>query len=317
MRAVLGIDSSCYTTSCALVAEDMSLLSAHRALLKVDPGERGLRQSEAVFMHVRQLPKILAQTLADQEARIVAVCASDRPVDKDDSYMPVFQAGLSLASSLSAALRVPLYTTSHQRGHLAAAAHGLAELPGEYLALHLSGGTTDLLHVREESIFPLGSSLDLHVGQLVDRIGVAMGLSFPAGPQLEMLAREGRATGRYPMSLKGLDCQLSGAEAQAMRDLESGAISREQIAEEVFDLIARTMLGMISGANLAKGIQTALAFGGVASSSLLREIVDSRIRRRRLGLRVLWGAPALSSDNAVGVALIGADKYRKATQEGT
>lgn len=92
----------------------MSLLSAHRALLKVDPGERGLRQSEAVFVHVRQLPKILAQTLADQEARIVAVCASDRPVDKDDSYMPVFQAGLPLAvvTSFSRTSRVITYGNS-------------------------------------------------------------------------------------------------------------------------------------------------------------------------------------------------------------
>lgn len=306
MKAVLGIDSSCYTTSCALVSREGQLLSAQRELLKVGQGERGLRQSEAVFLHVRQLPEVLARTLKEQDAQIAAICASDRPVDNEASYMPVFQAGRSLGASLAAALRVPLFTCSHQQGHLAAAAYGLEGLPAEHLALHLSGGTTDLLRVDGSGLTALGRSLDLHAGQLVDRVGVALGLPFPAGPALEALAAGGKASGRYSVSLKGGDCHLSGAETQALRDIEAGELPRGDIAAEVFDLIARTVLKQLRWASEQTGLNSALVFGGVASSSLLRALVADRAQARRAGIDILWGRPELSGDNAVGAALIGA-----------
>lgn len=260
-------------------------------------------------MHVRQLPDVLRQTLEGQDAQIAAVCASDRPVDREDSYMPVFQAGWSLAVSLASALRVPAYRCSHQQGHLAAAAYQLPELPAEHLALHLSGGTTDLLKVRGDGIRTLGRSLDLHAGQMVDRVGVALGLPFPAGPALEKLAGGGVASGRYPVSLRGGDCHLSGAEAQAMRDIEGGALSKEDVAAEVFDLIARTLIRQLSWAMQQTGLDTALVFGGVASSAHLRALVARRTKARRAGIRILWGRPELSGDNAAGAALIGVRRY--------
>ena len=110
--------------------------------------------------------------------------------------MPVFVAGTQTAGALAAALDVPLIRTTHQRGHLAAAAwHTPLEETDSLLALHLSGGTTDLLRLTGEGLEQIGGSLDLHAGQLVDRAGVAMGLSFPAGPELEALAERGKAEG--------------------------------------------------------------------------------------------------------------------------
>lgn len=309
MKVVLGIDTSAYTTSCALVDAWGKLVASRRRLLPVKQGERGLRQSEAVFHHVKQLPDLMAELFRNLDVSVSAVCVSEKPVDLEASYMPVFQVGLGFARSMAAALQVPCYLTTHQRGHIAAAAMGIEGLTNRYLAMHLSGGTTELLLRDGENIKVLGQSLDLHMGQLIDRIGVKMGLSFPAGPELEALAMRGMPEGRYKVSASGMDCHLSGIEAQALRDLEAGELSSRQVAAEIFDALTRTIKAMLMNAFSETGIRDALLFGGIASSTLLREALEKSFQDQEVSFALHFGHPERSGDNAAGVALIGAKKH--------
>ena len=309
MRAVLGIDTSCYTTSCAIADEHARLLAAERMLLPVKAGTCGLRQSEAVFIHLKQLPQVMDQAMSRINADIAAVCVSAKPVDGDDSYMPVFQAGLSAAKSLAAAMRIPCYETTHQRGHMEAAQIGGSQMKGDFMALHLSGGTTDLLMVSGDCLTLLSASQDLPAGQLIDRVGVRLGLPFPAGPSLEQLAVRGRSTGRYGVNLDESGLHISGAEAQAIRDIEQETLNPEDIAAEVFDFISRSVFRLLSREQEEKGIHSVLIFGGVASSALLREMLLNRIEYKRSRLDIRFGAPEYSGDNAAGVAMIGARRH--------
>lgn len=313
-QVVVGLDTSCYTTSAAAVTADGQVVASCRKLLPVKLGERGLRQSEGVFIHVRQLPErleALREFIRGDE--IVAVCASARPRDEEESYMPVFQVGDAQARGLAAMLGVPYFSSTHQRGHVAAAMVDSGIAPGDLLAVHLSGGTTELLSLRGEALTLLGGTLDLHAGQVVDRVGVALGLPFPAGPHLEELALRGHAEARLPVSMEGggLRCHLSGAESQAQRWIASGALSAEDTAMEIYDLLARTVARMILAGAAKTGIRQVLIAGGVASSALFRRLVTERIRKSDRGLRVCFGKPEYSGDNAVGTALIGAQKYRQ------
>lgn len=305
----LGLDTSCYTTSAALCSADQEPVQL-RQLLPVPAGERGLRQSEAVFAHVRQLSGLIVPLLARAREPIGCVCASLAPRDGEDSYMPVFQVGVSQGRSLAAALRVPFYTTTHQRGHIAAARYGTGLTADRFLALHLSGGTTDVLLADGESLTPLGTSSDLHAGQLVDRIGVALGLPFPSGHHLERLALQGTCKNQVPVSMDGLCCHLSGAEAQLTRLIAEGE-ARENVAAEVYGALCRTVLRLLQAAADRTGVRDALIAGGVASSSLLRRLLTERNEKRRAGLRLYFGRPEFSGDNAVGVALIGLEKLQK------
>ena len=185
----LGVDTSCYTTSAALCSDSASPRQA-RKLLPVPAGERGLRQSEAVFAHVRQLAQVVEEACQNRTEPISCVCASRAPRDDVASYMPVFQVGAAFGRSLASALGVPFYETSHQQGHIRAAQWGTGLKAERFLALHLSGGTTDVLLKEGAALHPLGAAMDLHAGQLVDRVGVALGLPFPCGPHLERLARQ-------------------------------------------------------------------------------------------------------------------------------
>ncbi len=316
---VLGFDTSCYTTSAAAVSITGEVIASARKLLPVAAGERGLRQSEMVFLHTRQMPEVVGEIReAVRGMRIAAVCASARPRDDKDSYMPAFHVGDALAHSLSALLGVPCFDSTHQRGHFRAALHGSGLNAEKYLALHLSGGTTDLILMDRERLMVLGGSLDLHAGQLIDRTGVMLGLGFPAGPRLEELAKRGHGRSLLGVNMDDNDlcCHMSGAETRVKQWIADQSRSAEDIAAEVFDFLARTVTRMISGGCEASGARNVLITGGVASSLLFREMLAARVQKQRCKARLFFGAPEFSGDNAVGVALIGADRYRNLTGNG-
>ncbi len=311
MRAAIGLDTSCYTTSAAIADENGNIIGFQRKLLPVQPGTCGLRQSKAVFAHLKQLPTLTQQLMAEAgDADIAAVAVSATPRDREDSYMPVFTVGRSIGQTLASVLQVPLYETTHQMGHILAGMIGNPPIDGPFVALHISGGTTETLHCDHETVTPLGQSQDIHAGQLIDRIGVQLGMAFPAGAALEQLAMQGHAQARLPVSMarRDMDCHLSGAETQAKRWLEAKAFAPETVAAEVFDLLARTTARMIAAACLETQAKTVLIVGGVASSTLLRDWIPTRLKKRGCHANVVFGKRDYASDNAAGVARYGMRK---------
>ena len=228
MKAVLGIDTSCYTTSAVLLGLNGSLLAASRRLLQVPQGKRGLAQSEMVFQHVRALPEQL-ETIWNRfpTGECSAVGATCCPRDIEGSYMPAFLCGYGSAKAVALSQKIPLFPLSHQANHLWAGIWS-AKMPQEvqdFLAVHVSGGTTDLLQVKrcgaQLKIKQLGGSADLHAGQLLDRLGVALGLPFPAGPHLEKLASGfHQEAPEVPVAVQGLQLSLSGPETHLKKLLQ-------------------------------------------------------------------------------------------------
>ena len=312
ISCTLGIDTSCYTTSLALAAEGR-IIASERRLLTVEQGERGLQQSKGVFQHVNRLPELFENLLEKAgNVQIDAVCVSSQPREQEGSYMPVFVAGHSFARGIAAALRKPLFETSHQQGHVRAALVDSGVPDGPFLALHLSGGTTESLYVEDGlKITRLGGANDLNAGQLVDRVGVALGLAFPAGPHLEKLAVNGNAKSVFPLSSRAGEISFSGAEAQALRMIKSGEFAPEDIAAEVYSYLSRAVARLIRDAQAQTGAKHVLISGGVASSALLRRLLPARLKKQDVHIGVHWGRPELSGDNACGVALIGDEKRQR------
>ncbi len=308
-RLYLGVDTSNYTTSVSCVSNE-GIVFERRTMLSVPLGERGLRQSDALFQHVKNLPPLMEEMLSQIDRPAVAgVAVSAKPTSAEESYMPVFLAGRLAAVSAAASLGVPLFETTHQAGHIRAAMFGQEPAFSDraFLAMHVSGGTTDLLLVTREKgafrrIVRIGGCGDLHAGQLVDRVGVAMGLPFPSGAHLERLARDAADRSvKLPSSVKGLNCSFSGQETQCRRLLEAGA-EQETIAYAVYDCMARTFAKMLKSAFSQSDCSTALLVGGVSGSALLRELLT-----QRLDQTVSYAQSGLSADNAAGVALIARD----------
>ena len=309
---IIGIDTSCYTTSLAVFDLAGRLLCEKRRLLPVEKGACGLRQSEALFCHVKQLPQLMEEVASELELRPRAVCVSVRPRPKTGSYMPVFLAGEGLARSLAAAWQAPLYRTSHQEGHIAAAlwSAGLSWTQ-PFLALHLSGGTGEILAVEPQdtgyAVTAVGDT-DLPPGQFVDRVGVALGLPFPAGPELERLAEEAKGTDfRLSGSVKGTHISFSGPESAAQRAVAQG-VGKAEIAAAVLDNIAKSLAKAIIAARELTGYRRVLLAGGVAA--------NRRIRQKLAPLAVSFAGREYAGDNACGVALLGLAALKKEEAHG-
>ena len=309
----LGVDTSNYTTSVSCVSNE-GIVFERRTMLSVPLGERGLRQSDAVFQHVRNLPPLVEAMLATVDrADIRAIAVSAKPTAAEESYMPVFLAGKLAAVSISSSLGIPYFETTHQAGHVRAAMLGQEELFTEspFLAMHLSGGTTDLLLVNRNDgllgdITRIGGCDDLHAGQFVDRVGVRLGLGFPSGVALESLARSTSDHSiKLPARVRALNCSFSGQESQCQRLIDGGAM-REAVALAVYDCMARTFAKLLTNTFAETGVKKTLLSGGVSGSLLLRELLQGRLKTE-----LRYAQSGLSSDNAVGTALLARDIYNQ------
>ena len=307
-KCFVGIDTSNYTTSVALCDFEGRIIANLKAPLTVKSGERGLRQSDAVFAHIKNLPALmdkLSDLLKEYEAVAIGVSATPRAIE--GSYMPCFLSGVAAAHSFAAARQIPIYKTAHQNGHVMAAMYSSGEaeslLKNRFLAFHVSGGTTEVLFVtpREDGeIFDIelvGETEDINAGQAIDRIGVMLGLDFHAGRELEALASSYQGSlEKKKISVKNCRCNLSGVENIAKKLYEAGE-QKEKIAAFTFDFIQRTLCEMAKQAIEKYGEMPILFAGGVMSNRLMRGAISRRFE-------AYFAEPEFSADNAAGVALL-------------
>lgn len=300
----LGIDTSNYTTSAAIYDSDTKTVTQKKMLLPVKEGARGLRQSDAVFHHTVQLPLILEALFSEIPGKTDGVGVSVFPRREAGSYMPCFLAGKASAHAVSAATGAVCAEFSHQEGHIAAAlysANQMTLLAEPFLAFHISGGTTEALLVtpNAEQIFTVqcvARALDLKAGQLIDRVGVLLGLRFPCGKALETLALE--STQRYHLrpTMKGCDCCLSGLENQCQKMLANGEKPAD-VAQFCMSGVLAALIGMADALQAAYPHLPMLFSGGVASNKMLRSTLTERYG-------AYFAEPEFSADNAAGIAVL-------------
>ncbi len=295
MSIYLGIDTSNYTTSVAAVGD---VFINERKIIDIKEGMRGIRQSDGVFVHLKELPQLFERLKIDMKS-VSAVGVSTKPRNVEGSYMPVFLAGESFAKVIAKSLDVPLFEYSHQDGHIMAgilSQNGEELLEEPFLAVHLSGGTTEILECEYKenhfSVKIVGGTKDISAGQLIDRLGVALGMKFPCGKEIDKLSL---SCDLPPMSFKTSVrdgyINFSGIETKliSMKDTEDAG------------LLAKTALSFI-GKSLVEAInfhkpKRVLFVGGVASNTQLRECFEKEINAK-----TYFATPELSCDNAVGIA---------------
>jgi N6-L-threonylcarbamoyladenine synthase len=311
-KVILGIDTSNYTTSVAIISLDGKLIANLKRPLQVKAGERGLRQSDALFMHTVNLPFLMAEAKDILQGRTpVAIGVSERPRNVLGSYMPCFLAGVSCAEASRVVSNLPIYKFSHQCGHIMAAVFSSGRydlLDGEFAAFHISGGTTELVKVKpqdhgfETELF--GGTADLNAGQVIDRIGVLMDLPFPAGVHLEKLALQNtKKVPKKAISANGMTVNLSGLEnlaAKLYRETQDKAL----VAAFVLDFIGRSIVAMSSAYEDKFGKTTFVYAGGVMCNSIIRKMLEAKFD-------AVFAEPALSADNAVGIAELTRRAYQK------
>lgn len=319
-KLYLGIDTSNYKTSVSVVDENSNILFNRSEFLNVKAGEKGLRQSDAFFMHSNKLPEFINDVFSIVDPRAIAsIGVSTRPRRVEGSYMPCFLAGYNLARELGSALNIPVYQFSHQEGHAAAV---MSEQPTLFeqntILFHLSGGTTEYLVCTPDeygfSMEIVGGTKDISYGQLLDRIGVKMGLPFPSGRYLDDIALNcditSAANNRISQAKQLIskprqeDCyfNLSGLETKLSRYLDNlpEDIEINLMIRYLFDMIADMLLQSAYELRDKYNIDTVLMAGGVSASKYIRNRIKESVNTDS----IIFCAPELSGDNAVGVAVL-------------
>lgn len=300
MALCVGFDTSNYTTSAAWW--DGREGRNESRILDVPQGALGLRQSDALFLHVRRLPEVVVRLLTDRDdlhqAKVVA--ASSRPRAAEDSYMPCFLAGVCEAKTLASVLGAEYMEFSHQQGHLAAAAWSAGRedlLDQPFLAWHLSGGTTELLLVQPKNGVPyaekIGGTTDISAGQLLDRTGVLLGLPFPAGKYVDELYYRADSTSSFRVKVNELYFSLSGVENKVKSLREMGE-TEANIARFAVDTVVGAVYRVTNAAKKMYPGLPVLCSGGVASNSVLRSVLQDTV----------FALPEYSRDNAMGIAVL-------------
>ena len=311
----LGVDTSNYTTSLC-ISDGKNIIAEQRRLLPVKAGEQGLRQSDALFHHTKALPELCELLFENSDidrSRIKAVGVSEKPRDAEGSYMPCFLAGVSFATAFSKALDIPMYGFSHQSGHIVAASvSGNCEniMEGDFISFHVSGGTTEALHVSsyEDGLRCdiIGGTKDLNAGQAIDRCGVAMGLQFPCGAEMDKLSL-GSTKGFSPrVSVSGGFCNLSGLENMCKRMISDGE-DISDICRFTFSYIGKTLVKISENIRCDYPFLPILYAGGVMSNSFIRAEL-SRLSD------VHFAEPKYSCDNAFGISCLAMRKYNGITK---
>ena len=299
--SVVGFDTSNYTTSIAyfdgVTGENCS------KLLPVKEGELGLRQSDAVFYHVKSLPTLSGRLFSDVDPKtITGVGVSTRPRAVEGSYMPCFMVGYAQAKLLADTLHVPLVECSHQQGHVAASlwsADRMDLLNAPHLAWHLSGGTTELLLVEPDGknvcCTRIGGTTDISAGQLIDRTGQMLELAFPAGKSLDALSVDAVNTDVFRIKCENLDFSLSGVQNKVQQYF---AASQDKVETAAYTLRCVSDVILRASIDALKNYpDLPIVFsGGVASNAMLRKITEP--------LNPIFAAPQYSTDNAMGVAVL-------------
>lgn len=303
-KMYLGIDTSNYTSSCAVYDPSNNEFFSEKQLLPVSDGQLGLRQSDAVFHHVRNLPPLLSKLCGSYGDNVSAVGYSYAPRDIRNSYMPCFSVGAGFADVLSASFKAHKYAFSHQAGHVAAAlwSAGMTELvEKEFIAFHVSGGTTDVLYVcpDRENIFNIetvASSLDLKAGQAIDRVGVMLNMKFPAGPELDKLSLNSDREYKVKPFMRDGSCSFSGVENKCGEMLKNGE-KPEDVAKFCIAYVCSAIEKMTEYVLDKFGDLPLVYAGGVMSNSYINNRITDRFGGH-------FATPYYSSDNAAGVAYL-------------
>ncbi|MTI70192.1 MAG: O-sialoglycoprotein endopeptidase [Firmicutes bacterium] len=301
----LGLDSSAYTTSVAVVDDNKKLVCDYRKVLKVKKGKRGLRQQEAVFQHIKNFPLLFDELSKKIDLSLIkSVAVSTKPRNIENSYMPVFKVSESIGRVFSNSRKIPFLEYSHQDGHIASGYFDSNIKGSRILLIHISGGTTELLLITKKNsgynIEIIGGTKDISAGQLIDRIGVKIGALFPCGKKLDEISKMGNIMKKIPVSTKKEWINFSGAETYFLRLLESKDYSHKDISRSVFHLITLSLANIIKYSIKKYDIEDVMIVGGVAANSYLRENLKKHIQ----GGNVYFPKKEFCTDNAIGLAYL-------------
>ena len=324
---ILGLESSCDETSCAIVEMDAgkrricaniiaSQIDIHRLYGGVVPEIAGRAHIEAVSRITKEALDSAGLSLSD----IGLVAVTSHP-----GLIGALLVGVNFGKSLAFANNIPLVGVDHVKGHIAAAYLEYQKLEPPFLGVVLSGGHTSFYVVKSYTDYEeIGSTRDDAAGEAFDKIGRVIGLPYPGGAALDRLAYEGdKKAYKLPSpALSGdtLDFSFSGLKTAALNLINTASqkgeeINRADLAASFTGVIADGFSKKLKMALDKCGLKTVVLAGGVSANSHLRAAAQAVCEKQKATLCL----PPLSlcGDNAAMIAAQGYYEYMNGAKDGT
>jgi len=307
-KYILGIDTSAYTTSIAIIDKQIDqVVFDMRKILQVPYGQKGLRQQDAVFQHLKNLPEIFGEIDIDLN-RVDTVSVSSRPRNVENSYMPVFTVGQNFGKVIAKTLSCNYVEYSHQENHIGASlTEQYKTINNSILAIHISGGTSEFLSVCKSSAGYkadiIGGSKDITFGQLIDRIGNTMHFPFPCGKHMDKFIDDNTNVEmiKTPRISGDEYINLSGMENYYINLYNNNKYEKQTIIYSLFRYISECIIYIINNLKNKHEIKTIIVTGGVASNSTIRKIILEQLENQ---FKIIFPSIKNSSDNAIGTAFL-------------
>lgn len=309
----LAIESSCDETAAAVIMEGREVLSnIISSQIEIHKQYGGVVPEIASRHHLNNVNTVVDQAL--EEAGVTLEDVDMIGVTYGPGLVGALLIGLATAKAYALAADKPLIGVHHIHGHICANYIEHKELEPPFMALVISGGHTNIVEVEDyNKCRVLGGTRDDAAGEAYDKVARVLGLGYPGGPLIDKIAREGNPHAvefkRVFLEKGSLDFSFSGiktgvlnyinSEKQAGREINVPDVAASFQAAVLDVIVAKTV-----GAAVDMGKDKIVLAGGVASNSMLREMLRKECDKK--GLRLYYPAPILCTDNA---AMIGCAAY--------
>jgi len=312
-KLILAIESSCDETAAAVVRDGREVLSNIIAS-QIDTHKKfgGVVPEIASRMHIEAVDAVVKEALENAKVTLDDIDAIG--VTYGPGLVGALLVGLQYAKGLAFASKKPLIGVNHIEGHICANYIEHKELEPPFVSLVVSGGHTFIVHVKDYGVYEvLGQTRDDAAGEAFDKVARALGLGYPGGPKIDILAKEGNSEAmafpRANFHEDTLDFSFSGVKSSVLNylnkcSMQNIEVNKADVAasfqKAVTDVLRDNVFLTCKNKNLSK---IAVA-GGVASNSALRKVLmDEGVKR---GIEILFPKAILCTDNA---AMIGSAAY--------
>tara|TARA_Y100000034_G_C6890909_1_gene409803 strand:- start:1281 stop:2243 length:963 start_codon:yes stop_codon:yes gene_type:complete len=294
---ILGIECTAHTFGVGVV-KDGKVLANVRDMYKPESG--GIVPTESAQHHKKVASEIYSKALDDakvKEDEIEAIAISNAP-----GLAPCLYEGMAFGKSLSEKLGVPLIGVNHCIAHLEI---GRSVGASDPVLLYASGANTQVIAYASGKYRVFGETLDLGIGNFIDKVARHMEIGFPGGPEIEKLAKSGEYL-ELPYSIKGMDVSFSGMQTKIQQLFDKG-IAKEDLAFSLQETAFAMLVEAAERALAHTGKSELVLGGGVACNSRLQEMCKIMCKER--GAKFYCPSRDLLVDNAAMIAFTGEIMY--------
>jgi len=305
---ILGIETSCDETAAAVVRDGEAVASNIIASqISIHRQYGGVVPEVASRQHLKKVTEVVEAALSG--AGLSFADLSGVAVTVGPGLIGALLVGVASAKAYAYAQQIPLLAVHHLEAHLCANYLAYPDLRPPFITLIVSGGHTSLVLVRERLVYEvLGSTRDDAAGEAFDKVARLLGLPYPGGPNLEVLAQGGDPQAvAFPRAWLGedsLDFSFSGLKTAVQNYLKRGGLARaEDVAASFQMAVADVLAAKALAAARQNGVASIALAGGVAANSTLRNLLQSRAEHE--GFNCYFPPKELCTDNAAMVACAG------------